>query len=177
MKNEKGITLVGLAVTIIILSIIAGIAIGATRGENSNLKVSNKQIQIYNLQQVQQAVLESYLMYIQTNGQSGLVGTKITWDKAKEYTDSINSLASNNSSIALLVAQNNYDMLQDEKCYYELTKTDLLDMGFKNIDLEGMGLELGNVNVPIYVVNYFTGEAFNIALKVTYDNKPLYMSK
>lgn len=42
MKNQKGITLIALAVTIIVLLILAGVTIVMLTGENSILKQANK---------------------------------------------------------------------------------------------------------------------------------------
>jgi len=38
-KNEKGITLVALVITIIVLLILAGVTINLTLGENGNVKL------------------------------------------------------------------------------------------------------------------------------------------
>lgn len=42
MRKKSGITLISLVVTIVVLLILAGIAIGAITGENGILRASNK---------------------------------------------------------------------------------------------------------------------------------------
>ena len=46
--------------------------------------------------------------------------------------------------------------------YYKLQEADFLKMGIKNVE-------------SIYIVNYSTGEAFNITDMVTNDGKELYI--
>lgn len=42
IKNKKGITLIALVITIVVLLILAGIAIGAITGENGILRSNNQ---------------------------------------------------------------------------------------------------------------------------------------
>ena len=52
MKKQRGITLVGLIITIIILLILAGVSIGILSGENGLIKKSQTAVRVYNESEV-----------------------------------------------------------------------------------------------------------------------------
>ena len=90
MKNEKGITIIALVITIVIMVIIASIGIGNLTGERNNINIASKQVLMYELTEVQQSVLQTYLTYKQTQGQTNFYGTKITeWQTARNYLEII----------------------------------------------------------------------------------------
>lgn len=90
MKNQKGITLVALVITIIVLLILAGVSISLVVGNNgvltqaSNSVVTNKAASARQALQMAQAAVESY-HYAQWAG-----NTSIT--RAVTYADSDNGL-------------------------------------------------------------------------------------
>lgn len=185
MKNENGITIIALVITIIIMMIIAGIGIGNLSGERSNINIASKQVLLYELTEVQQAVLETYLTYKQTQGQTNLYGTKITeWQTVRDLVQTINEEVYNRvhnydkfyiNDEDMGILKSEYDSNIDEKCYYEINKNDLKKMGFENIDLESIGLEKDEDTTTIFIVNYYTGEVFNIVVRATEDGTPLYV--
>ena len=59
IKNEKGITLITLAITIIVLAIIASISINF--GKDTLTEVENKKI-MTELSSIQQAIFERYIL-------------------------------------------------------------------------------------------------------------------
>ena len=59
MRKEKGITLIGLVVTIIIILIIAGISIGATQGRKETIREAKSEVMLTNLKQVKQEMRKS----------------------------------------------------------------------------------------------------------------------
>lgn len=178
MKNENGISLISLMVTIVILIIIASIGLRNLTGDNSNVDIANKQVLLYNIQQIQHAVLETELIYIQTQGQSKLYGTKIdNWQTAMDYLDIVNNAVNGDEedNLNLLIESNEYEPSIDAKCYYEINIDDLKEMGFNNIDLESFGLARDEENTIIFIVNYYTGEVFNVTIGATEDHTPLYI--
>ena len=58
MKGEKGITLIALVITIIVLLIVSGIAITATTGTKQNISDAKYDLIKAELSEVQHAVLE-----------------------------------------------------------------------------------------------------------------------
>ena len=160
MKNNKGITLVALVITIIVLTILAGITVGSITEKKGTLKTTNDEILLYELNEIQQAVLELNIKYKQTGAQSYFEGTKITRDEADDY---LQEIASESGKTITLKLTDEEDTLSDDKSYYKLVKSDLDHMGLQNSQDE-------------YVVNYYTGEIFNITTKVTSDGRPLYIS-
>ena len=99
---------------------------------------------------IQQAVIETYIKYKQMENSTLLKGTKITYAEAKSIESDFQEI---DSSISLKETQN-YDETDTDigKYYYKLSKSDLEEMGISNIDSEDE-----------FVVNYSTGEVFNVS--------------
>ena len=152
MKNETGVTLVALVITIIVLIILAGIGIGATTGINGNIQEAKTNLAISELSQVQQAVLETYIKYRQTNNSNSLIGIEITYSEAETEFAKLSS--------GTLVGTESTDV---DKVYYKLTPTELEELGIQN-------------GKDTYIVNYYTGEVFNITTQKTEDGQVLYVN-
>ena len=72
MKKERGITLVALVITIIILLILAGVALSALTGNDSIIKNAETVVEGYNTQQeADDAVLNSIAGYLEQHMQGG----------------------------------------------------------------------------------------------------------
>ncbi len=159
MKNNKGITLVAVVITIIVLTILAGITIGSISDKKGTLKTTSDEMLLYELNEIQQAVLELNIKYKQTGAQSYFEGTKITKEEADVYLQEIAVASGKTLTLKLSDAE---DSTSDDKSYYLLIKKDLNHMGLANSQDE-------------FVVNYYTGEVYNITTKVTFDERPLYV--
>lgn len=157
LKNNKGITLVALVITIIVLMIIAGVSIGASAGIKGNIKTAKNNIAITELSEVQHAILEAYIKYKQTGNDAYLVGKKLTYAQADTYLNEL--------STQISLKQENYDSLENiskEKYYYELSASELKSIGIQNTE-------------DVYIANYETGEVFNYTGKTTGDGEILYI--
>lgn len=169
MKNNKGITLIALTITIIILIILA--SVGTYSGLQA-LRDSKEDAQIAEVGMVQQAILENYTKYKTTGNVNYLVGTPITdYTIVEGIVDDINRESSAN--IQLKVPSNYYWYLNNaseeysrrfNKSYYyhELNENDLESLGIKQEE-------------DTFIVNYITGEVINNNLRVTRTGKPLYI--
>lgn len=146
LKKQKGITLVGLTVTVIILLILS--AVGVAMGIQGITNVKNSKLQS-ELEMVQHAVLEQYTKYKSTNDSSYLVGNKITDESAQEIASSI--------GVTLVSIPSTYS----NKDYYSLDKASLSAIGIQDATDE-------------YVVNYVSGEVMNITQKQLSNGTPLY---
>ena len=137
MNKNKGITLISLIVTIIILIIIAGISITI----NLNMIPSTKDSKyISELNMVQHAVFEQYTKYNLLKNDELLVGDKVDELQMSQIADEL--------GITLVQIPQNYTT----RDYYRLDKATLLDLGISNTEDE-------------YIVNYTTGEVINITRK------------
>lgn len=145
IRNENGITMIALVITIIVLSIIASIAIqySISGGEYSK----EKQL-LSDLEVVYHAVYEHYEQYRTTGDETFLIGTnasnpndsRITWKDNNKYWSSTDI----------------------DKKYYVLTPENLKELGISN-------------SKDTYIVNYYTGECYNSTVKTTpQNNKVLY---
>lgn len=145
--ESKGITMISLIITIIVLLIISGIGIGFGTNiiEDSKDSKLNSELMI-----VQHAILEQYTKYNTTKDTSYLVGNKLDINTVK--------LIANEMGIELVNIPNTYD----KKDYYRLDKASLLDMGIQNSEDE-------------YIINYISGEVINITKKETSRHAPLYI--
>lgn len=146
LKEDKGITLIALTVTIIVLLIIAGIAIG---GGNESIKMSKSNKLIAELDIVQHACLERYAEYNLTKNEELLVGVEIT-----DY-NTIKNMAE--------ARKHTLPEIQDGK-FYELDPEDSETM-------ESLGLSQIE---DTYVVNYTKGIVMNKTTKETPLGTPLY---
>lgn len=146
MKNQSGITMITLAVTIIVLLILSGI--GITIGTNA-IRTSQDSKLVSEVAMVQHAVLEQYSKYQTTKDSSYLIGNKLQLAEVNQYASEL--------GITLVTIPSGYAN-QD---YYRFDKASLLEIGIKNTDDE-------------YVINYISGEVMNITKKKTSENIPLY---
>ena len=74
MENNKGITLIALAITIIVLLIIA--SVGTYSGVEA-LRDAKEEAQISELNMVKQPVVENYTKYLTTKNNMYIRGTKL----------------------------------------------------------------------------------------------------
>ena len=145
VKSQKGITLVALVVTVIVLLILAGIGIGELSNNNEDITQTKDTISLTELNKVQQVVIENYLKYMQMKNEHILtgVGQKIDEEKYNEINNKLKQISNNEFQL------NDYSD-NTEESYYMLNGDDLKSLGLQNIH-----------NNDVYVVNYSTGEVFN----------------
>lgn len=161
VKNNKGITLMALIITIIVLSILTAIGIGSATGMKGSVTESKEAIATTELYKIQQAVLENYVKYKQLNQQRFLKGDKITFDEAnKEFK----KLGFNESENLKVASYDGVDGTDPSLFYYKLEKMHLKEMGLQNINED-----------YIYIVNYSSGEVFNITQKKSVSGTILYV--
>ena len=159
INSEKGITLVALVITIIVLIILAGIGIGELSGNRGSIDQTKNTMILAELDKVQQVVIENYIKFKQLGNETVLFGSKLS---SADYTEANNKLKALNGNKGLLMGFDENEIT--EKCYYKINKTDLEKMGLENIH-----------NNDEYVVNYSTGEVFNITQEKTVNNEILYI--
>ena len=144
--KQKGITIISLVITVIILVIISGI--GITMGTNA-IKSSKDNQLASELSMVQHAVLEQYTKYQTTKDITYLVGNKVELEEMNQIAKNLN--------ITLVNIPQKYT----NKDHYRLDKASLLQIGIENTDDE-------------YIVNYISGEVINMTQKTT-SNTALYV--
>ena len=147
-KDNKGITLVALIITIIVVLIIAGAATYSGIGE---IETSQEQMALAELEEVKHFVGESYLNYMSTRNTNFLVGDKLTDGEATSLATRI--------GVTLISIPSSYN--DDEKAYYRLNPNNLLKIGVKKSE-------------DTYVVNYVTGEVINETKLKTSSGQTLY---
>lgn len=156
MKNQKGITLIALVITIIVLLIIASVA--TYTGINA-IRDSKNQSYLSEIKILQQAVLENYTKYLTTKDEKYIRGKQVNYFDMEELVNDINS--NSNESITLKMMDYG-DSALPEIYYYRLSEKDLEEMG------------VSTTYKDTYIINYYTGEVFNETLKVAGDGTPLY---
>lgn len=151
MKNEKGITLISLVITIIVLLILASIS--SYIGVNS-VKESGDSAVKAELQLVQQAAFQKYAKYNLTGNQSNLPGNSyVDFTKLNEVIEQIKQ----KTGVTIEFKDN------DANNYYLLDINGLQALGITNTQDE-------------YIVNYTTGEVINkTRLATTQSKEPLYI--
>ncbi len=146
LKTQKGITLVSLVITIIILLIISSIGINFGINGINSTKDSKLEAE---LNMVQHAILEQYAKYKTTKDIVYLVGNKVSEEQLKDITSEL--------GITLVNIPDTYS----NKDYYKLDKASLNEIGIRDTYDE-------------YIVNYISGEVINITQKKLSNNNPLY---
>ena len=160
VKKEKGITLIALVITIIVLLILAGVGIGELTGKKNSINESKDKTALSELTKIQQAVMETYIKYKQLGSTSYLIGTRMTY----AYTQSEFNQMGSNESLKIAVSYDESNEIDPSTYYYKLDNNNLLDMGLDNIN-----------NNNEYIVNYSTGEVFNITQRKTINGEALYI--
>jgi len=160
VKEKKGITLIALVITIIVLLIISGVSIGQLTGNNSSLTQSKDKTASSELVKIQQAVMETYLKYKQLGNATVLKGTKMTYNEALEDFNTLGS----SESLKLEEPYSEIDGTDPGLVYYQVGPDELKKMGLENIHRKDK-----------YVINYSTGEVFNISQKKISNGDALYI--
>lgn len=153
INNQKGITLIALSITIIILLILAGITINM--GKNG-IQDSKEDAKLSELGMIQNAVLQRKTKADLTKEEypgETILEAGITLESV------INEINSNVNSENTITRKDSND-----EDYYLLSNENsgLRELGITNSEDE-------------YIVNYETGEVFNYTEKVTKSGKPLYI--
>lgn len=155
VKSQKGITLMALVITIIVLLIIAGIGIGEIIGNSGDINQTEDVLALSELKKIQQAVLENYIKYKQVGNENLFIGDYVENSIAQQELSEIKP--------GELLKANTQDS-NLENMYYKVTAGKLKLLGLDNIN-----------NKDEYIVNYSTGEVFNITKKKTAQNEALYI--
>ena len=150
-NSSSGITLIALAITIIVLLIIAGVSV--TIGMSSSKQAQENKL-ITELGMLNHTVLERYTKAKLTKEE--YPGVKVS--QAGIDIDAVISDISSQSGQSITKKDTNKDN------YYYLSNSNngLRDLGIKDAEDE-------------YIVNYETGEVINYTTRVTNTNKPLYI--
>lgn len=154
-RNNKGITLIALVITIVVLLIIASISIvGGIEGAET--AAENKLLT--ELDMVQHAVLERY-----TKAQmikEDVPGEMQEIEDVNDTVNLINNQLEDGNTISLKI--NSYTDKDKYEYYYKLNLGTLKELGITNAK-------------DTYIVNYSTGEVLNITTQKTKSGKPLYI--
>ena len=159
-KNlEKGITLIVLAITIVVLIIIASV------GVNEGVKVfrgSKEKSRLSEVDMLQQVVAENYIKYVMTQQEIYIRGNAVEYNDVKQIINQMNNKrAATEESVSLKASTYTLTSKRLPEYYYELTEENLTDMGVSQVQ-------------STYIVNYKTGEVIDKKDLVTYSGKPLY---
>ena len=154
IKSEKGITIVSLVITIIVLLILASISINwglesISRSSDSKLDAE--------LNMMQHAILETYTKN-QVQGQ--VVNQTLPGNKINNYDTVIEKAEQFLGKFKIT----NYENIDDDSYYYEFNNEEQ----FKAIGMKNSS--------DTYIVNYKTGEVMNITTPKKSDGTLLYIS-
>ena len=152
MRDEKGITMSTLIITVIILTLLAGIIVTTGQSGKELVRETENDIKAVELSNIQNAVLEDYIKYKKTNNDDGIVGNELSYSDARKKIHSVSK------DIELKARQSTNNI---EK-YYLLEPEDVDKLGIKGVE-------------DTYVVNYSTGEVANVSSKKDNKGHPLYI--
>lgn len=164
MKNENGITLAALVITIIVIFILASISINYGVDTLNESKAKTLEA---SLEMVEQAVAEQYVKATELN----LLNVKTTSEQPATFVGTIIKASdlpqiAGSDSIEFqkkAELESKTDIAYSES-YYRLTPT----------DLEKLKIESDDDTKYTYIVNYSTGEVYNETKQKTSLGKTLY---
>ena len=110
LNNKKGITLIALVVTVVVLIILAGVSINAVLGDNGIIKKANQAASITKEAEVKEAINRTILEFYLTNDYETLED----FLKAKAEDGSIDSVTKNADG-TLTVKKGNYSVTVENK--------------------------------------------------------------
>ena len=170
IKNEKGITLFALVLTIIVLVAIVAVSINYAY---DGINYSQEKKLITEFEQVQQAVMQKYVEVKQLNIENDEktyldFAKKLDISTIKKYEDIFKNIYDNDATI------------DASKYYYGLTKSNLNELGIelkKDVDEKKYMIKKDGESI-LYIVNFYYGEVLNVYnsenLKTSYSNRTLY---
>lgn len=175
MKKNRGITMVALVITIVVLLIIAGISIGAGNNAIKNSKLEN---------------LKTNMLLIEVKAKEQIENAKFrlgtSFDKAteEEKTNRVNTAKSEftgeeivdgkifNNNTKITTEKIQEDNTKNNTYYYKLSTQNLIDMGLKNVksdEKDGYYIvkyDLKNSTIEIYNTEGFDDEG-NVVYSLT----------
>ena len=110
LDNKKGITLIALVVTVVVLIILAGVSINAVLGDNGIIKKANQAASVTKEAEVKEAINRTILEFYLTNDYETLED----FLKAKSEDGSIDSVTKNADG-TLTVKKGNYSVTVENK--------------------------------------------------------------
>ena len=110
LKNKKGITLIALVVTVVVLIILAGVSINAVLGDNGIIKKANQAASVTKEAEVKEAINRTILEFYLTDDYETLED----FLKAKAEDGSIDSVTKNADG-TLTVKKGNYSVTVENK--------------------------------------------------------------
>ena len=113
LKNKKGITLIALVVTVVVLIILAGVSINAVLGDNGIIKKANQAASVTKEAEVKEAINRTILEFYLTNDYETLED----FLKAKAEDGSIDSVTKNADG-TLTVKKGEYSVTVENKTNY-----------------------------------------------------------
>ena len=106
IKSKKGITLIALVISIIVMLILAGVSLNATIGENGIMTQAKNATYMQGIATLEEYLQSEYVKY---------------YDESDEYTNKIELLASKMNGLLLKDGSKNY-VVYEGKMYYLLNK-------------------------------------------------------
>lgn len=164
MKENKGITMVTLVITIIVLLILAGISVGTGNkviksSELENIKTNMLLIKVKGKEYVENANFKLGTNFESATDKETRVATAKGELKGEEIIDS--SIFGENMNITQdTITNDNADYIY----YYKLDKTNLTDMGISNVQSDEKSgwyiikYDIKNVEVEVYNTVGFENE-------------------
>lgn len=174
IKNEKGITLIVLILTMLLLIIIAAISIDYAY---DGIIYSKERRMLTEVEEVQQAVMEKYTEFTQLKIENNE-------DSYDDFAETISTSDLSKYSDILKHTYDNTEDIEPSKRYYTISADQMkkLDIEIKNgipDDRKEMDiLKNSNGNYVLYIVNFYYGEVLNIYysedFKTEHSNQLLY---
>ncbi len=165
MKKNRGITMVALVITIVVLLIIAGISIGAGNNAIKNSKLEN---------------LKTNMLLIEVKAKEQIENAKFrlgtSFDKAteEEKTNRVNTAKTEFTGEEIVDGNIFNNNIKEDNTnniyYYKLSTQNLIDMGLKNVKSdEKNGYYIVKYNLKDSTIEIYNTEGFDDEGNVVYS--------
>ena len=165
MKKNRGITMVALVITIVVLLIIAGISIGVGNNAIKNSKLEN---------------LKTNMLLIEVKAKEQIENAKFrlgtSFDKAteEEKTNRVNTAKSEFTGEEIVDGNIFNNNIKEDNTnniyYYKLSTQNLIDMGLKNVKSdEKNGYYIVKYNLQDSTIEIYNTEGFDDEGNVVYS--------
>lgn len=165
IKNEKGVTLVTLVITMILLTIVAAVSIDYAY---DGISFSAEKRALTDLEEVKQAVMQKYTEFKQ-------IGVD---EDEGSYLNIADELSVSSLSKYASVLEHEYSddtEVDPSKKYYTMTTEQLEEIGIETRtnprDVEGVTIKTSSGETILYIVNFYYGEVLNVHLSSNFKTE------
>ena len=161
MKSNKGITMIALIMTVIVLSILAGVTLKTGSDVLESSKLESIETNMLLIKTKGKEYVENANFKLGTNlpeNASNIASKKLTAAKGELVGTEVSDMSEYSSNISVNISTDNNNFIY----YYALSTENLSDMGINNVNSDSSNgwfiikYDIKNAGVDVYTTNGYT---------------------